>query len=112
MARRAWSPLLAPLATLEVQTESGEFEPLLRRNTTPISSDGYEFELEVSVTPSYDDVDGPVERVFEWSVRFATLRAAASTNPALVGGTYRIRVSGLQHWDAPYSVTTAPFQVN
>lgn len=104
--------LLAPLATLEVQTESGEFEPLLRRNTTPISSDGYEFELEVSVTPSYDDVDGPVERVFEWSVRFATLRAAASTNPALVGGTYRIRVSGLQHWDAPYSVTTAPFQVN
>lgn len=104
--------LLAPIVTLERQAEDGSFGAVLRKNQTAVRSDGYEFSLHLAVDPSYDDVAGPVERTFAWTVRFPTVRGAATTTAPLTGGTYRLRVDGHTDPDTPYSLTTDPFTVD
>ncbi len=99
--------LLAPTVTL--LTEAGE--PVLRKNGTPVSSDGYEFELELDVTPAYGDVKSPVTRTFAWTVRMPASRGAETTSPSLVGGKWRLEIRGETAPGVPFKLLTDVFAV-
>ncbi len=103
--------LLSPTVTLERQQEDGAFAPHTRKNGTPVSTDGYEFELTVAVTPTYEDAEGPIERAFAWTIHFPTRRAYPATTAPIAGQTLRLRVQGLTDHDAPFDLTTDPFTV-
>lgn len=102
--------LLAPTATVELQNPEGTFEPLRRKNGSAVSTDGYELETRLEVTPTYEDTKGPVARTFAWTFLLPTRRGAPTTTPAL-DGNYRLRITGLVDYDTPYDLTTDPFSV-
>ena len=103
--------LLAPELTLQELQTDGTFSPVARKDGSTVGSDGYEVELALEVTPKYEDDMGPVARTFSWTAHFPTMRGAPSTTKALAGGVYRLRIGGLTAKDAPYELTTEPFQV-
>lgn len=101
--------LLAPDVTL-LKKDGETWTPVLRKNGTPISTDGYEFETALKVTPAYGDVKSPVKRRFTWTFRFPTARPVPSTSPVL-DGTYAFEFRGLIASGTTYSLQSAAFVV-
>jgi hypothetical protein len=102
---------LAPIVTLERQSETGDFVIERYPNGRPVDSNGYEFELELEVTPTYEDSPGPVARQFAWTARMAPKRPASTTAPDRIGGTFRFRIVGATSADDTYELTTDPFTI-
>ncbi|MFT5431519.1 MAG: neutral ceramidase [Myxococcota bacterium] len=103
---------LAPHVILEEQAEDGSFAPVLRKSTRPVSTDGYEFELSLTTSPTYDENIGPVDRTFSWTVVFPTRRGAPSTSPVVDGGPYRLTITGTRADSTEFSLSTDPFSVD
>ncbi len=106
---------LPPRIELERLNADGEFEPLLRKNGSILSSDGYEFETKLGTTPSYEEQLDPTARDFEWSFIFSTRRPAPTTTQDLAGGSYRFRITGQINLDGStietYELHTDPFSL-
>lgn len=103
--------LVAPVATLLEKKPAG-WAAVQKKNGRPLDSTGYEFELSLTVTPSYAEAASPTERVFAWTIRFPTVRPATSTNPALGSGLYALKVTGNTTKDkASFAVVSTPFTV-
>lgn len=76
-----------PVATLERETATpGTFTPVTRKNGTLMTSDGYEFWVDLAPTPAYADNRGPVARRFAWTFN---LPLKKKTGFALGAGRYR-----------------------
>ena len=79
-----------PVAILEQDTGSG-FAPVLRPNTTEVTSDGYEFWVELTADPAYQDQMPAASRRFDWTFFFpVTHRVPGSVSD--LSGQLRFRV--------------------
>ncbi len=101
--------LLAPVVTVEKAGTPAE--PLLRKNGSVVGTDGYEVALSLAVEPTYETTLGPVARTFTWTATFPTRRGAATTTPALTGGTFQLRITGKRTATESYTLVTEPFTV-
>lgn len=73
-----------PMATLEQDT-GGDFSPVLRNDGTDVTSDGYEFWVDLEVDPSYEDTMPSAVRTFYWTFSFPISHRAPTTLPSLTG---------------------------
>lgn len=81
----------APVATLEHDEGGGTFAAVMRGNGKAIDSTSYDFWIDLTVTPSYDEALPATERAFEWTFHFPISRRAGSNVPAL-GGAHRFAI--------------------
>jgi hypothetical protein len=73
-----------PVATLEHDAGSG-FEPVTRSNGRPVDSTSYDFWIDLTTDPPYDETLTASERTFSWRFHFPVSRRAGSGLPALSG---------------------------
>ncbi len=81
-----------PVATLE-RDDGGSFVPVLRNNGRPLESDGYDFWVELTVSPSYADAPNAPARAFLWSFHLPVRRRAAGPSAPTLTGDHRLRVA-------------------
>ncbi|MFH2009850.1 MAG: neutral/alkaline non-lysosomal ceramidase N-terminal domain-containing protein [bacterium] len=98
--------LLAPVATLI----DSAGDPVLLPNGLPVTSDGYGFWVDLSVTPLYSEEMRPASREFLWTFNMPIRQPVAGLIPELSGGSYRLRISLPTDGD-PLEVTSAEFAV-
>lgn len=96
-----------PVATLEKDDGTGTFAPALRKNGTTVTSDGYEFWVDLAPTPTYAENRGPVARRFAWTFNLPLKKKAGGAIPP---GTYRLAAK-LPTASGEVTATSATFTV-
>lgn len=81
-----------PLATLERDDGAGGFTPVTRSNGTAVTSESYDFWLDLVPDPPYVAGERPAERTFRWTIHFPVSHRARSGIGPLTGGRYRFSV--------------------
>ncbi len=108
-----------PVVSLE-RAEGENWAPVLRPNTTPVTSDDYEMQLLLEPDPPYQrrewEADRrPTERSFHWTAQLPALRPFGG-GPELSGGTFRFVARGTVRTlampdPANYELLSRPFRV-
>ena len=80
-----------PVATLERDSGSG-FAEVTRANGTPVTSEGYEFWVDLSTDPEYADVMPAPVRTFYWTFHYPVTHRVPTTATDLTG-SFRFRVA-------------------
>ena len=98
-----------PVATLEQDTGSG-FSAVQRNDGTNVTSEGYEFWVDLTTDPSYADTMPSAIRTFYWTFHFPVSHRAPTTLPAL-SGDLRFRVA-IPSTEGEVEAVTGTFSVN
>ena len=100
----------APVATLEAD-DAGTFVPVMRANGTHLTSDGYDFWIDLAVSPTYKAEPNAAERTFSWTFNFPVKRRAAGATAPVLSGDYRFTVSIPTEDGDAMTATTGTFTV-
>ncbi|RME24510.1 MAG: hypothetical protein D6798_11155 [Deltaproteobacteria bacterium] len=95
-----------PQATLA----TADGTPVTRPGGIPLSSDDYEFQVDLAVDPSYADSPGPTARTFRWTFRLPVQRTTAGW-ASLDSGSYVMYFTVPLSADQVVEVATEPFTV-
>jgi len=94
-----------PVASLE----SADGTAVMRSTGLPVDSHSHDLWVDLTVEPTYVDMERASERTFSWTFSFPVSHRAGSSMPDLAGG-YRFRVS-VPAEGGPTEVTTGTFTV-
>jgi hypothetical protein len=98
-----------PIATLEQDTGGG-FSSVLRTDGSEVTSDGYEFWVDLTTDPAYEDIIPSPIRTFYWTFSFPVGHRVPTALPAL-DGQLRFSVTVPTADGGAEAVTTGAFTV-
>jgi len=96
-----------PMASLS----TADGTPMTRPGGIPLSSDDYEFQVDLAPDPSYADAPDPTDRTFRWTFRLPVQRTTAGW-ASLPSGSYVMHFTVPLSPDQTVDLQTDPFEVS